>query len=623
MIVRLRTGRGYRGGEDFVQRLKGRISSVSVDQLRIVASLFRFGMSRRQFIALSDAGAVGAIGGPGLVYLMTQPDERSAQPDPRALWRTEPVVKIRLDGGAWMYTTLSSADGSRQAFDTKRAAIIDLPSRTISNLNDAEMESMSEIEDRRRYTIKVIPRGNSTPIQLKVDTPLVPWKFISTSAEEADRHLRLFQTAEELDRLRKRSGSEDEPIIILDWGAGTGHTLMQYANRLKKAGFNNVIYIAYGDEYYREWEEAPSDIIYILDVSYDLPLVLGEIFKDKNLPEGKGIDFIYSYFGLFHYMWFWETPDQTQKQEYPYHFDQLQAVLSQEGVLATYPRKNIEWIPAPGSSAEPIETLIRVELGIKRLGWKIGADPDTLILRRPSSSNSGLEERQDEPVTRRRFLEVGTKAATVGAITVGASGLLSAATQQLHTPQKSTGPLTLGKLVGEVRSILNRGVSDIRARLQRVDQVDNLNNTELFTALRNRMREAGYQEEQLLAIRTTTPAPDVAQLVNSIYIPPGREWSDRVAGRFQGRYAVMRELNQRGEADVIVVDELTPEGEREALLRKGKILLEVNGESAETLTPDLIDRLIEQGLIEPGLGTLIVIQSLTYLGFQDLVLIFA
>lgn len=79
-------------------------------------------------------------------------------------------------------------------------------------------------------------------------------------------------------------------IAIVDWGCGAGHTLVQLGRWLKKENITCVKLYGYANEIHPDWQYAPGNITFILDVADNLPMY----FKKRT------VDFIYSIAGLYY-----------------------------------------------------------------------------------------------------------------------------------------------------------------------------------------------------------------------------------------------------------------------------------------------------------------------------------
>jgi hypothetical protein len=79
-------------------------------------------------------------------------------------------------------------------------------------------------------------------------------------------------------------------MIIIDWGCGAGHTLVQLGRWLKKENITCVKLYGYANEFHPDWQYATENITFILDVADNLP---------KYFKKGA-VDFIYSIAGLYY-----------------------------------------------------------------------------------------------------------------------------------------------------------------------------------------------------------------------------------------------------------------------------------------------------------------------------------
>ncbi len=83
----------------------------------------------------------------------------------------------------------------------------------------------------------------------------------------------------------------NEPVYIMDWGAGVLRAVIRMDQSLKRIGIHNVRFIAYADTYLPDKmeESIPENITFIVAHAKNLPSIL-----KKQIPEMKGIDVIYS-----------------------------------------------------------------------------------------------------------------------------------------------------------------------------------------------------------------------------------------------------------------------------------------------------------------------------------------
>jgi hypothetical protein len=79
-------------------------------------------------------------------------------------------------------------------------------------------------------------------------------------------------------------------MIIVDWGCGAGHTLVQLGQWLQKEKITCVKLYGYANEIHPDWQYASGNITFILDVADNLPM-----YFDKGT-----VDFMYSIAGLYY-----------------------------------------------------------------------------------------------------------------------------------------------------------------------------------------------------------------------------------------------------------------------------------------------------------------------------------
>ena len=79
-------------------------------------------------------------------------------------------------------------------------------------------------------------------------------------------------------------------IVIVDWGCGSGHTLVQLDCWLREMSITCVKLYGYANEFHTDWFNAPANLTFILDVADNLP----RYFSTRT------VDFIYSIAGLYY-----------------------------------------------------------------------------------------------------------------------------------------------------------------------------------------------------------------------------------------------------------------------------------------------------------------------------------
>ena len=86
-------------------------------------------------------------------------------------------------------------------------------------------------------------------------------------------------------------GVEDvDTLVIVDWGCGAGHTLVQIDSWLRSEKNACVQLYGFANEMHPDWQDAPDTITFILDVAGNLP----------NYFNNRAVDFIYSIAGLYY-----------------------------------------------------------------------------------------------------------------------------------------------------------------------------------------------------------------------------------------------------------------------------------------------------------------------------------
>lgn len=87
----------------------------------------------------------------------------------------------------------------------------------------------------------------------------------------------------------KRSGCQGSTMIV-DWGCGAGHTLVQLARWLEAENITCVKLYGFANEIHPDWQYAPENITFIWDVAENLPMYFNK----------RTVDFIYSIAGLYY-----------------------------------------------------------------------------------------------------------------------------------------------------------------------------------------------------------------------------------------------------------------------------------------------------------------------------------
>ena len=90
--------------------------------------------------------------------------------------------------------------------------------------------------------------------------------------------------------LCKSSANMNGSIVIVDWGCGAGHTLTQLSRWLQAMNISCVQLFGYANEFHADWQHAPANLTFILDVADNLP----KYFHTRT------VDFIYSIAGLYY-----------------------------------------------------------------------------------------------------------------------------------------------------------------------------------------------------------------------------------------------------------------------------------------------------------------------------------
>jgi hypothetical protein len=146
------------------------------------------------------------------------------------------------------------------------------------------------------------------------------WPYIDTQLSEVDSRLDLIAKVGDVYRQKK------EPVVIVDWGCGTGRALKELKTLLDQQGIRSQL-IGISQDYYPEWEQMPAGITLILDDAVNLP---------KYLKENSA-DIIFSYSGLSHFLSS-KSSRTDLNQNRQQHVNGLQKILKDKGILRfTFP----------------------------------------------------------------------------------------------------------------------------------------------------------------------------------------------------------------------------------------------------------------------------------------------
>lgn len=136
---------------------------------------------------------------------------------------------------------------------------------------------------------------------------------------EVNAHLGmdLFQKVSQLASARDAHGDSNQTITIIDWGCGKGVALNALAQRVEASGLRNIRLIGFSNQYFPEWKDLHSSLIFIFDKEKNL---------EKHLP-GILIDFMFSHSGLRY----------LDESTYVAHLRQLQPFCRPDAIILDYP----------------------------------------------------------------------------------------------------------------------------------------------------------------------------------------------------------------------------------------------------------------------------------------------
>ena len=259
--------------------------------------------------------------------------------------RTTAVKKIVIDDKPGLTAAVAAARGnSSAAFDgnfpepsLQDPAAVPLPTKSMpSRRNDmrlaggarlltgltaaqvAEIRARSGaidhyLKDGRpvRRNMRVASDGGK--LAVKADEIFV---VTHTRFEIMDKRLRLLPS---LLRLAKKRHREGRDLVLIDWGAGEGRTLVTLKDELERRGITNVQYYGYSVQYFPQWEKLPAGIGMILDVPEN-------IFRHVPAP----VDVVYSHYALDLMI---NTRSRSLERHDPAHFALLRGMLAPDGEI--------------------------------------------------------------------------------------------------------------------------------------------------------------------------------------------------------------------------------------------------------------------------------------------------
>ncbi len=89
-----------------------------------------------------------------------------------------------------------------------------------------------------------------------------PWPVMNSSLAAVDGHLDITRKIDALIADREASSEPEKPIVILDWGCGSGRTLKELAARYEDR--KNLFFIGYGADMPRQWGEGTRPNVFLI-----------------------------------------------------------------------------------------------------------------------------------------------------------------------------------------------------------------------------------------------------------------------------------------------------------------------------------------------------------------------
>jgi len=108
-----------------------------------------------------------------------------------------------------------------------------------------------------------------------------------------------------IELLDQERADKNVPIVILDWGCGTGEALVGLLHRLQQRelegrGIANVVLYGFSDEFYPEWKKVPQGITFIWGTADHLRYLMNDHLHGVSLIYShQGLEHIFNDMGLF------------------------------------------------------------------------------------------------------------------------------------------------------------------------------------------------------------------------------------------------------------------------------------------------------------------------------------
>lgn len=193
----------------------------------------------------------------------------------------------------------------------------------ISSLTPQDLRTMMTAKDEQLY-VHVKEKGQRGVLSLVHN----PWRFKRGALKNLYSEFDLPLKAERVYQAQEKE-NVNEPIVIVDWGAGEAQAMIELSKSLTIKRIPHKIY-AFSFDYFRNWNNAPPEITFILDDARNV---------NQYVPD-QSVDFIVSYNGLQHLLNgtnFRSSISQMGdgKVNAREHMEDLGRVLKKGGVIVT------------------------------------------------------------------------------------------------------------------------------------------------------------------------------------------------------------------------------------------------------------------------------------------------
>jgi diguanylate cyclase (GGDEF)-like protein len=117
-------------------------------------------------------------------------------------------------------------------------------------------------------------------------------EFYTYEDTDFERLQGLFHIMDQIKELDGKRADKTQPIIIVDWGCGTGLALGDLRRAIDQQRIPNVELFGFGNQYYSQWRKAPQGVHFILNTPTHL--------KEYLAKYAHQVQLIYSVYGLEH-----------------------------------------------------------------------------------------------------------------------------------------------------------------------------------------------------------------------------------------------------------------------------------------------------------------------------------